>query len=292
MQKIALLLLLVLGVGGAQAQTPEEDLKAFIDDFFTEFAGLTERIRSGDNAAGMEMIRLTRQNFVAPKRGAVRPSDKVPEADMMATLWPHGPKSWTVENVRVAGDVARADVTFMSVLAHQKDPIPYSMRFIRESDRWRILRAEDLRPEPEQKMPDEVTLPAEREVAVKATPEATLDEYLRYLYDNKGPIDVKNPAKLYPAAKKIGDEIAALWGKDPAARRARNEATAKILLMDLQAWEVVEAGADGGIWTATVAITLGERNPMAAFIKTPPRVKLSATEQDGGWKLMGYEQLR
>ena len=275
--------------GSPAAQTQKQELLAFIDAFFTEFSALSSKIRRGsDKTAQMDIIHLTRDRFVRATQDSIRASGNVQEIDIISKLWPIGPKSWVVKDIHIAGDVAKASILFYSYNESHKEPIPYALRFIRSNDTWLFLRAMDLRP----KKPSDktsVTLPAEKDLTALGSPQKTLGDYLDYLVANRSLVDIRNPAMLRPAVKKIGDGIKALWADTPAARRARNEATSKLLLQDIAGWQLGENTAAGGAWEGMVEVTTGAKNPMATYIKTKPKVMFKAVQSGNIWLLTDFE---
>lgn len=293
MKKMLLLGVILFLMPQASGQNDDEaSLRAFIDEFFTEFAALTATARDSrdnrDQSRAMPVINHTLAHFVRSTETGEAARGSVPEVELVAKLTFHGPASWDISNVRVAGDVARADVQFHSVQESHTKPIPFAFRFIRANDGWRFLRATDKRPKEEAAEP-EVDVAGAVSSSQTLSAAATLAQYLDFLVANRGAVDIRNPAAIRPAMKTIGDEIAVLWADGAPARRARNEATTKLLLQDIKAWEIVEDSDADNEWRAAIEVTMGERNPMAAFSKIKPRMTFVATLQNGIWKLSGFE---
>ncbi|MBL4788711.1 MAG: hypothetical protein JKY60_06570 [Kordiimonadaceae bacterium] len=276
---------------GAEDAAAANEVRAFIDGYFTRFAELTALMRENDDSVGLKLVHHTRANFVRSTEASIRRTGTVPEVDIIAKLMLHGPKSWDVKDLRVAGDVARATILFSSIRERQSEPIPFSFRFIRAEGKWLVLRAKDLRPK---KIVVEIdtALPADRTLSAASTPDETLKIYLDYLVANVAAVDLKNFAAARSALLKIGDNVAVLWGEDPPSKRGRNQATTKLLMQDIAGWDLVESGTEGAGWSATIAVTMGERNPLADYLKTKPRVIFSAVRQGDVWLLSDFKHAR
>ena len=292
MRKMTMTVLVVFISVSSTAQTSEEAvLRAFINDFFTEFSRLSAAARVAKDSSGhsttMPLINHSMTHFVKSTETSRATSGEVPEVDLVAKLVFHGPKSWEIKDVRVAGDVARADVTFLSLQARQSEPIPFTFRFIRSEGNWKFLRSTDKRPKT---VVEETTvaLPSEQNLEPTNSAGSTLKAYLDFLVANRTVVDLKKPATIRPAVKKIGEEIAALWRMDAASKRARNEATTKLLFQDIESWLIIEETLDGDHWTALVEVTMGKRNPMAAFSKIKPKMTFEAENEGGSWFLVGF----
>ena len=284
--------LLLMGVPAPADDVDDaKEVRAFIDGYFTRFAELTALMRGNDDSIGLKLVHHTRAHFVRSTEASIRRTGTVPEVDIVAKLMLHGPKSWDVKDLHVAGDVARATILFSSIRERQSGPIPFSFRFIRVEGKWLVLRAKDLRPK---KIVVEIdtALPADRVLSAASTPDETLKIYLDYLVANVAVVDIKNFAAARSALLKIADNVAVLWGEDPASRRGRNQATTKLLLQDIASWELVESGTEGTGWSATIAVTMGERNPLAGYLKTKPKVTFRAVRNGDVWLLSDFKHAR
>ncbi len=292
MKKLIATAMLVFMSVSSTAETSEDAvLSAFIDDFFTEFSRLSAAARGAKDSSGqsttMPLISHSMTHFVRSTETSRISSGEVPEVDLVAKLVFHGPKSWVISDVRVAGDVARADVAFTSVQPRQSEPIPFAFRFIRSEGNWMFLRSIDKRPK---KVIEEtvVVLPKAQKLEPAKSADSTLKAYLDFLVANRSVVDLKKPATMRPAVKKIGDEIAPLWRADAASKRARNEATTKLLFQDIESWLIIEETLDGDHWSALVEVTMGKRNPLAGFSKIKPKMTFEANNEGGSWLLVGF----
>lgn len=295
MKQLISVLLLTLSGAMAFAQAEEEqELTQFIDSFFSEFAALSGKMwseqKQGRDANMMDLVHLTQKHFVRPSEESIQETGSVASVDIIAGLWPIMPEAWEIEDLRVAGDVARAKISFMPSRGPSKEPVPYDMRFIRSGGQWLFLRIKDLRPKKEA---EPVELRQVQSAMVTTSASETLASFLDYLVANRDAVDIRNPAKLRPAVELITDSVAELWQKSPAGNRARNEAIAKLLMQDMEAWSIKESSRpDEASWQAIVEITMGERNPMAAYMKVKPKVTFKSARNGDAWVLTEFQIAR
>lgn len=124
---------------------PASDIEQFLDDFFDRFSTYSKGRRADTNSRAMiPLLRHTKGNYQSsPATRRANPSDSA--AGLIAKLWIHGPKSWTITEFDWVGDSAFAKVYFKSVDESRPDPIPFGFKFLKSGSRWKIGGYVDLR---------------------------------------------------------------------------------------------------------------------------------------------------
>ncbi len=124
---------------------PASDIEQFLDDFFDRFSTYSKGRRANVNSRAMiPLLRHTKGAYQSsPAARRANPSDSA--AGLIAKLWIHGPKSWTITEFDWVGDSAFAKVYFKSVDESRPDPIPFGFKFLKSGSRWKIGGYVDLR---------------------------------------------------------------------------------------------------------------------------------------------------
>ena len=286
--------LLSTGASAAEAQTltpivaagpAEQELEVFLDEFFTQFSDLSAKRRS--NPQGRAMIPLTRLakskvERSPAMRGVPRALD--PSASVIAKLWLHGPKEWTVTEMDVEGDSAFAKVYFLSIMAGRPEPIPFGFRFSKSGQRWKINGFVDLRSVPQQDGNWHELIVS----AVKESPEASFTAYMDEIERYYTPRKAKESMQIAP---QVQESLSPMWLATENATKSLSRSMMTFSQIQPRNWQFVSSDFDGE--DAELVIKASAGNPvmrqnlgMAAMMSSGLMFTLERGE--GGWLLKDY----
>ena len=113
-----------------QLTGPSKDIEIFLDGFFfARFSELSEKRRSGTSPRAMVPLLRHAKSTYERSPVASRAEDPIDSAKgLVAKLWIHGPKTWTITELDWQKDSAFAKVWFQSVADNRPDPIPFGFK--------------------------------------------------------------------------------------------------------------------------------------------------------------------
>ena len=269
----------------------EAVLSTFIGEFFTEFARLSPISQNKEQKSVMPLVSFTLDNFT--KLSEIdRSKGRVASIELVGQLFMHGPKAWNIEHLRIAGDVARVDIRFVSIMESQEQDIQLSFRLIRIEDGWKFMRFEDLRPKPKVLEVPNVEM-VEQIAAV--SPNATLKTYLDFM------IDVYSPSKVAASqgrSRDISRAIEPLWVQTHAARRASGQFRALLRQIHPLDWNLVTSEQAVKAAKVTVELLVGNKrilnNDKMLNIMggETPRFIFDLGREGKTWQLTGFTKMR
>ena len=280
--------LILISPATTQAETADEvAVRTFVDGFFTRFSEMAAARAEGDGSV-MPLTGYAVENFVKTSE-ADRRRGRIAPVDLVSKLFMHGPKSWQMEALRVAGDVARVDIQFVSDMTGQSEPIPMSFRLVREGDIWKFLRFEDLRKPPAAK-PEEAEIDA---VSPASSPTQTVKAYLDFMVETYRPANAANAASKLVQISKATE---AAWVDARNARRASAQIQAQFSQLQPLDWTHVRATDVGTGTEVEVELTVGNKQLLsnAGMLRfwggEKPRLIFDMEKTDDGWRISGFRR--
>lgn len=263
----------------------DAQLEAFLDDFFARFSKLSAQRRA--NPEGRAMIPLMRLTRSSVERSPARRRDTVtldPSQKLIAKLWLHGPKEWTVTEMSTTGETAFAKVFFRSVMAGRPDPIPFGIKFRRAGASWKISGFVDLRSVPEQDSDWHELI-----VTASATsPEAAFTAYMDEIEQYYSPRRAEESLQLAP---QVQEDLAPMWLPTEDATKSLSRSMLTFSQIQPRNWKFVSSDIVGE--DAQLVIEASSGNPvmrrnlgMAKMMGSGLMFTLERIEED--WLLKDY----
>lgn len=268
----------------AATDNQEAALQEFVDTFFTEFARRNPTMNQ-DVQGVTSLSAHAVSHFVKTPESAAR-KGRIAPVDLVSALLAEGPASWTITDMKLAGDAARVEIEFQSNTANR--PFTMSFRMIRTGDGWKFIRFEDNRI----KVASTEAASMEKQVAGDK-PEDTVAQYLDFM------VDVYRPGNAANAMRRIADisdALKALWVEERDARRMQGQLQAQLQQLQPTVWKLTHAGQDGATATASVQLTVG--NPMmlsnqamlALFGGANPKLDFMLKKEGESWKITSFKK--
>jgi len=289
---IIALLVLIAPLSSIQADeqaSEEAALRVFIDNFFTEFTQLNPMLGADEDGADkrspLALSSFVIARFTRPSEADKR-SGRIAPVDLIAQLFMHGPNGWVIEDLRISGDVARADINFGSVKNKIPEPLAFSFRLIKDGDTWKFFRFVDLRPKAPKVEKKEIKVQQ-----ATGDPVATTKAYLDLIIDLYNP---DNAAKATARLIDISKAIRPLWVDAREARRTAGQLQAQFAQTQPFEWRHLETSLNGDTADVTVELRVGNKLMLdnAMMLKMlggeTPRFVFKLKKESGVWKLTGF----
>lgn len=278
-----------LGEGGnaAELAAPQANgLEEFLDEFFTRFADLSKNRRAGstNDRAMIPLLRLTKSKYERSPAARRGPRSLEPSIGMIAKLWLHGPKSWTVTEMEILGDSAFAKVFFNSVMAGRPDPIPFGFKFQKAGKNWKISGFVDLRSVNDASGNWHDLVVSSSNVTPEKAFTAYMDEIERYY----APRNAKNSMQIAP---QVQENLSPMWMPTEDAGKSLSRSMMTFSQIQPRNWQFVSSDIVGE--DAELVIKASSGNPvmrrnlgMAAMMGSGLMFRLERV--DDAWLLKDY----
>ena len=282
---ILTIMLLATWVAADDHGDGEAEVRAFIEDFFTEFRSLNPMMQPEDKKPMAVLTAHVVKNFTKVSEENRR-SGRVPPIDLVSALFIHGPKSWQIKDMKVSGDAARVDMLFQSAAKNGALDLPLSFRLIRDAEGWKFIRF--INQQSKKKVVESEPLPEQN---ATASAEVTVKTYLDFI------VSAYSPSKVGAAQSRLADISKAgapLWMDTRGARRASGQLQAQFSQIQPLDWKLIKADQSGGSAEVTAELLVGNKlmlgNPMMLkmFGGETPRLIFVLKKEGEVWKLAGF----
>ena len=258
MKWILALLLMLASTTPAEVQDEMPDeaaVREFVNGFFARFVELRDARQTSEEKSTRSLASHAVAHFTEVSE-ADRRRGRIPPVDLVSALFMHGPKTWRIERLKVAGDVARVDVHFTSVMDDHSDQIPLSFRLIRAGGSWKFLRFEDLRP-PAQEAP---AMEKIKSVNPDTDLVKTLRAYMDFVVQTYEPA---HASKALGQTIEISKALEPMWVDTRDARRAAAQLHTSFMQLQPLDWKLIDTVVDGDQAYCTVELIVGNKQLVA-----------------------------
>lgn len=268
---------------------PTKDIEIFLDDFFDQFSKLSQARRGSANPRAMiPLLRHTKAKYErTPVSGrSTNPGESA--TGLIAKLWMHGPKTWTITEMKLVGDSAFAKVYFQSVDEARPDPIPFGFRFLKMGTNWKIGGYIDLRSLPGDfgNWQDLIV------TGLDSSPEAVFTAYMDKIEEYYTPQKAAESIELAP---QVQESLSPMWLPTEEATRSLGQAMMTFSQLQPRNWQFVSS--DYVEENSELVIQASAGNPvmrrnltMAAMMGSG--MKFTLEQIDGEWLLKSYGRSR
>jgi hypothetical protein len=250
------------------------DLKSVLDDAETAELGLNATYAAVDGY------------WIRSSRESVQQTGQVADLNSVMFFKMNRPTSWEISEPRMAGDFARAAVTFAPsassgvVRDSAYDSIETRFDLVSQNGDWFIVgfkgpQVETPAPPPEPLAVDE-----------SDTPETLVARFMDVVVAELGPSSgPPGSGKLGEVAAKVED----MWVDTNDARRSLGQSLAMMSILQPKSWQLVGTSVNGD--NAEVSVKFESGSPLAANmpassgLQGDPTLRFSAERDDGTWRL-------
>lgn len=272
-------------IQGLQLTGPSKDIELFLDDFFARFSELSEKRRSGTSPRAMIPLLRHAKATYARSPAARRADDSIDSAKgLIAKLWIHGPKTWTITELDWLEDSAFAKVWFQSVAENRTDPIPFGFKFLKAGEKWKIAGYLDLRGiDTEQVNWQSLIVTGDEN-----SPEAVFTNYMDQIEQYYSPKKAKESMQLAP---QVQQKLAPMWLPTEDATKSLGRSMMTFSQLQPRNWQFVSSDyveADSElVIQATAGNPVMRRNMgMATMMGSGMKFTLERVGEE--WRLKSY----
>lgn len=273
----------------AELTGPAKDIELYLDEFFERFSALSKSRRTAKNSRAMiPLLRYTKSEYErSPVAGpSVRASNSA--VGLIAKLWIHGPKSWTITELEMTGESAFAKVYFQSVDEARPDPIPFGFKFLRSGTRWKIGGYVDLR----SLAGDHGNWHDLIVAGNSSSPEAVFTAYMDKIEEFYTPRKAKESMKIAP---QVQESLSPMWLPTEDATKSLSRAMMTFSQLQPRNWQFVSS--DFIDENSELVIQASAGNPvmrrnlgMAAMMGSGMKFTLERIDEE--WLLKSYGRSR
>jgi hypothetical protein len=224
--------------------------------------------------------------WIRSSRESVQKTGQVADLSSVMFLLMNRPTSWTIDDMRIAGDFARARVSFSPsassgvVREREYDPIEARFDLVAQNDDWFIVSFKG--PQKEQPTP----LPDALPVDDKDTPETLVSRYMDVVLEELGPTSGPPGGRNVVA---VSAKLEDMWVDSRDARRSFGQNLSFMTILQPKSWQLTKSVVTGN--SAEVVVTFESDSPMATSLPTSngsqstPTLRFNAEREGEQWKL-------
>ena len=268
-----------------QLTGPSKDIEIFLDGFFARFSELSEKRRSGTSPRAMVPLLRHAKSTYERSPVASRAEDPIDSAKgLVAKLWIHGPKTWTITELDWQKDSAFAKVWFQSVADNRPDPIPFGFKFLKAGQNWKIAGYLDLRGIDTESINWQSLIVTGNE----NSPEMVFTNYMDQIEQYYSPKKAKESMQLAP---QVQQKLAPMWLPTEDASKSLGRSMMTFSQLQPRNWQFVSSDYVESDSELVIQATAGNpvmRRNMGMATMMGSGMKFTLERVGDEWRLKSY----